>query len=170
MGHRDLDQSICCEPKRNPQIRDLRAQPARGIRVILTVLTLAGLAGPATVSAASAAPVSAHVSSVQTPLELLSAVLDLIYRLLGGDPRELEDPQLSITTRMNIVRGQYETYGIPQDLTSAERIQLLDAISESHNLLQSPMLPVVEKAAELFDAALDDMWYELGGAPGGLVP
>jgi hypothetical protein len=136
--------------------------------VVLAAATIPGARANAApvVDAGVRAPLS------QSPASNLALILELIIRLIGGNPEELSDPRLSLTTKLNIVRGQYETYGIPQTLTEAEEQQLLDAILEAHLLLRDPeiMFEANEKAILLFDVALQDMWDELGGTPGGLDP
>jgi hypothetical protein len=139
--------------------------------VVLLILGLGTWFLPS--SSAQAAPTleaTGRVALPQTPAGELSWLLDLLMRLLGGNPEELSDPRLSLSTKLNIVRGQYETCGIPNQLSPLERQQLLDTILAAHVVLEDPLLlfEATEKAVLLFDDALRAMWDELGGEPGRL--
>jgi hypothetical protein len=165
MGHHHSAQLIDCAHFGHPKFRG-RTRVFFGA----AVLGLAAIAVP--VDAAPAAPAVLRAEQEQSPLSNLTLFLDLIIRLLGGDPQELADPRLSLTTKLNIVRGQYETYGIPEAMTAVERQQLLDAILSTHLLLMDPEIQVQTnvKAVLLFDSSLQDMWHDLGGPPGVLDP
>lgn len=105
------------------------------------------------------------------PVELLVSLLNSLFRLLGGEPSQLEDPRLSLTTRLSIVRGQYETYGVPENLTAEERLELLETIAATNVLIHDPLIALFanDKAVSMFDASLHEMWHKLDG-PGPLLP
>lgn len=122
------------------------------------------------VSAFSVAPTRAEPALYEDPPipelvnpswhDMMRQLLRSIYTVLGGDPADL-DMVDRIETAMNLVRGQYETYGIPEDLNLLERAQLLELVLEAQAVLLTAPPDVSPKAAHLLNVALENMIEDL---------
>ena len=169
MGRLRQSQCIDCAPIRNPTNGGDRQVGC--LWPVIPLLLFAGTSPAGATPEAPASTIATHVGSTQSfPMELLVSLLESLFRLLGGDPDQLEDPRLTLTTRMNIVRGQYETGGVPENLSPLQRQQILDTILATHVLIQDPIVGLFagDKAVLLFDGSLHDMWHDLEG-PGPLL-
>jgi len=92
--------------------------------------------------------------------QVARGVLRRLYEFLGGDPRDLDSVD-DVVVAMSIVRGHYETYGLPENLSEQDQQELLQAVLDLDDLMQAapPLIPL--KAIDLFRATLNQIMTDL---------
>ncbi len=94
-------------------------------------------------------------------VEEFLALLRELYRLIGGDPADL-DKDIPIAAKMDIVRGHYESHGIPSDLSQEERAALIVTILSTYCMLTAAPADLLDsETISLFVADLVLMWADL---------
>jgi len=85
--------------------------------------------------------------------------LEVIYRLIGGDPQEIAFA--SPSEAVAIVSDFYAQHGIPQNLTPEEHLQLENAVLALIAMEGSTLLELGPETATELNKLATDIWMDL---------
>lgn len=132
-----------------------RFAPALGALLAINIWGAPALAEPP-----NPEPASTTVADAAW-VESIMNLLELINSLLGGDQERIRS-EATLSGKMAVVADQYAAHGVPNGLSTFERLQLISAVDTLYTLLAVPPPGSPIARPDAFLQVLKLIWTDLG--------